>query len=417
MQRPCERENRASVSCRDALKYCPYYFQSKGSNVSFARLPDLQKKKRKNSIVPSRNQSPGRNFRRDRIEHIEAGAREISVGCRACICMSKGCKSPCPGGFERVCWLYARDLRVYVYEVTLPAFFQTSRVSPSVRSPPSIFPFVGLRRRAEERRGFSSEGAVSLTGRPRGGFAIRGATRSFAVLSRKRSEAAFKARSNNWSGRKGTIVLERSFERKFEFRFERIVSLSRRDPYLNADFARFSTVVSLLFARERVNDESGSFFALGEIFFDEPGYFLRFSTLCRSMMILPLKFKWTKSTWDERGERGGGEKDRIIPPIDPLPSLGFLLGWKTEERDGRNSCGISVLFPRFTSPLSRSLRNTREAISREGEGGGEGITTVSEVSSGLAVRRIGGKAIGGILDRGEARILDEITWPLCPSAP
>lgn len=45
MQRPCERENRASVSCRDALKYCPYYFQSKGSNVSFARLPDLQKKK------------------------------------------------------------------------------------------------------------------------------------------------------------------------------------------------------------------------------------------------------------------------------------------------------------------------------------------------------------------------------------
>lgn len=176
--------------------------------------------------------------------------------------------------------------------MTLPAFFQTSRVSPSVRSPPSIFPFVGLRRRAEERRrGFSSEGAVSLTGRPRGGFAIRGATRSFAVLSRKRSEAAFKARSNNWSGRKGTIVLERSFERKFEFRFERIVSLSRRDPYLNADFARFSTVVSLLFARERVNDESGSFFALGEIFFDEPGYFLRFSTLCRSMMILPLKFK------------------------------------------------------------------------------------------------------------------------------
>lgn len=110
---------------------------------------------------------------------------------------------------------------------------------------------------------------------------------SFAVLSRKRSEAAFKARSNNWSGRKGTIALER----KFEFRFERIVSLSRRDPYLNADFARFSTVVSLLFARERVNDESGSFFALGEIFFDEPGYFLRFSTLCRSMMILPLKFK------------------------------------------------------------------------------------------------------------------------------
>lgn len=175
--------------------------------------------------------------------------------------------------------------------MTLPAFFQTSRVSPSVRSPPSIFPFVGLRRRAEERRGFSSEGAVSLTGRPRGGFAIRGATRSFAVLSRKRSEAAFKARSNNWSGRKGTIVLERSFERKFEFRFEWIVSLSRRDPYLNADFARFSTVVSLLFARERVNDESGSFFALGEIFFDEPGYFLRFSTLCRSMMILPLKFK------------------------------------------------------------------------------------------------------------------------------
>lgn len=296
-------------------------------------------------------------------------------------------------------------------------FFQTSRVSPSVRSPPSIFPFVGLRRRAEERRGFSSEGAVSLTGRPRGGFAIRGATRSFAVLSRKRSEAAFKARSNNWSGRKGTIVLERSFKRKFEFRFERIVSLSRRDPYLNADFARFSTVISLLFARERVNDESGSFFALGEIFFDEPGYFLRFSTLCRSMMILPLKFKWTKSTWDERGGEGGGERDRIIPPIDPLPSLGFLLGWKTEERDGRNSCGISVLFPRFTSPLSRSLRNTREAISREGEGGGEGITTVSEVSSGLAVRRIGGKAIGGILDRGEARILDEITWPLCPSAP
>lgn len=72
--------------------------------------------------------------------------------------------------------------------MTLPAFFQTSRVSPSVRSPPSIFPFVGLRRRAEERRGFSSEGAVSLTGRPRGGFAIRGATRSFAVLSRKAAQ-------------------------------------------------------------------------------------------------------------------------------------------------------------------------------------------------------------------------------------
>lgn len=147
-----------------------------------------------------------------------------------------------------------------------------------------------------ERRGFPSEGAVSLTGRPRGGFAIRGATRSFAVLegSRERFEKSRLRRlSNNWSDRgKGDV---RSPARKFEFRF-RMDRLSRR--YLNV----FKRWLCTLFERcwmflhlARVNEESGSF--LGGSW---RGLFRRTRLLCalyrHSMMILSLKFKWTEST-------------------------------------------------------------------------------------------------------------------------
>lgn len=227
MQWPCERENRTGTRLKHArfwkksrecfvprcVKILPVLFRIetiKRFVHTFTRFQkSINRKKKKKSTrwiatdVSSRNRLVEISSDRNRDRAHRTGTREISVGCRACICMSKGCKSPLPspGGFERVCWLYARDLRVYVYEVTLLKAFQTSRVSPSVRSPPSIFPFVDLTRRGRRRRRRGEERLSEWRSGLVDGKAARGVcdTRGNEELRRPRGvegtlrEIAFKA--------------------------------------------------------------------------------------------------------------------------------------------------------------------------------------------------------------------------------
>lgn len=309
MQWPCERENRTGTRLKHArfwkksrecfvprcVKILPVLFRIetiKRFVHTFTRFQKTinRKKKKKNQLVGSRPMFPHEialskfPLTGIAIEHIERESVKYRLGVArvsACQRVARVLSPPLEGLKEFVdctrviCaststkWLSWRLFR--------PRVFLRLSVRRRPFSPSWIWRGGGGGGGGGERRGFPSEGAVSLTGRPRGGFAIRGATRSFAVLegSRERFEKSRLRRlSNNWSDRgKGDV---RSPARKFEFRF-RMDRLSRRYlTYLNADFARFSSVVGCFSTSRGWTKRVGLFWGgLGEVFFDELGYFVR----------------------------------------------------------------------------------------------------------------------------------------------
>lgn len=163
MQRPCERENRAGTSIETRANV------SMRRNIAHitSNRNDLQKKKKRKS-------NSTRGLRLAKIRSLSRAKSIAPWNFEAGACMSvSACQRvaralpPPLGGFERVCWLYARDLRVYVYEVT-PLF-----------SRPRVFLRLSVRRRpfspsegGEERRAFR----VKERSRRRG-FAMRGGSR------------------------------------------------------------------------------------------------------------------------------------------------------------------------------------------------------------------------------------------------
>ena len=252
MQRPCERENRAGTSIETRANVS---MRRNIAHITSNRIPLAVCVSLKFDRCPARNQSP----------------REISKRGPACLYLHvKGSQEPSPllseGSKEFVDCTRVICASTSTKWLSQP-FFQASRVSPSVRSPPSIFPFRG--RRGEES--FPSEGAVSSTG-------VCDARREpRPLLSRKRLEIVFRRRqgSNNWSDRKGKGPI------------------SNDHPRGNLTFVSSGSIVLLpldtqtgwlctLFEQTRLdvsppcegeNEESGFFSGLGErSSFDEAGY-------------------------------------------------------------------------------------------------------------------------------------------------
>lgn len=263
MQRPCERENRAGTSIETRANL------SMRRNIAHitSNRNDLQKKKKKENRIPL---AVCVSLKFDRCPARNQSPREISKrGPRACICMSKGRKSLPPSSRRvRKSLLTVRAWFARLRLRSDPPFFQASRVSPSVRSPPSIFPFRG--RRGEES--FPSEGAVSSTG-------VCDARREpRPLLSRKRLEIVFRRRqgSNNWSDRKGKGPISNDHPRgNLTFVSSGSIVLLPLDTqtgwlctlFRANSFGCFSTL------RGRERRESGFFSGLGErSSFDEAGY-------------------------------------------------------------------------------------------------------------------------------------------------
>lgn len=160
MQRPCERENRTNKTrSRKHARFC----EKADIVISIDPSFTLKKKKKEREYdrsrcpfdLPRENSFPRGSKRQDRSDRI----REIS---RVYLHV-KGLEehSPSPRSSKEFvdCCTRVICASTSTKWLSLPAF-QTSRVSPSVRSPSSISPS------AEGRRGFCwSEGAVSLTGR------------------------------------------------------------------------------------------------------------------------------------------------------------------------------------------------------------------------------------------------------------
>lgn len=125
MQRPCERENRTNKTrSRKHARFC----EKADIVISIDPSFTLKKKKKKEStidrdvrsILPRENSFPRGSKRQDRSDRI----REISRVYLHVKGLEEHSPSPPPPELERVCWLlHARDLRVYVYEVTLSPCF------------------------------------------------------------------------------------------------------------------------------------------------------------------------------------------------------------------------------------------------------------------------------------------------------
>lgn len=148
MQRPCERENRAGTSIETRANVS---MRRNIAHITSNRNDLRKKKKRKSNSTRGLRLAKIRSLSRAKSIapwNFEAGA---CMSVSACQRVARALPPPL-GGFERVCWLYARDLRVYVYEVTLPAFFPGLACF-------SVCPFAAVHfpLPREERRGELSE--------------------------------------------------------------------------------------------------------------------------------------------------------------------------------------------------------------------------------------------------------------------
>lgn len=327
MQRPCERENRAGTSIETRANV------SMRRNIAHitSNRNDLQKKKKKENRIPL---AVCVSLKFDRCPARNQSPREISKRGPACLYLHvKGSQEPSPllseGSKEFVDCTRVICASTSTKWLSQP-FFQASRVSPSVRSPPSIFPFRG--RRGEES--FPSEGAVSSTG-------VCDARREpRPLLSRKRLEIVFRRRqgSNNWSDRKGKGPI------------------SNDHPRGNLTFVSSGSIVLLpldtqtgwlctLFEQTRLdvsppcegeNEERAGFFRGLErdlLLTKQATLSLTTSpSMDDSLFKIQMKKKYVGR--ERRGKAGEG--DRVIPSIDlsPFPLL-LSSRWKTWGRRSR----------------------------------------------------------------------------------
>lgn len=166
MQRPCERENRTNKTrSRKHARFCEKADIVISIDPSFT-LKKKKKRKRVRSIAMSVRFTEGK-FVPSRIETTGSERSDPWNIARVSACQRVGRAQPPPRSSKEFvdCCTRVICASTSTKWLSLPAF-QTSRVSPSVRSPSSISPS------AEGRRGFCwSEGAVSLTGR--GGEELR----------------------------------------------------------------------------------------------------------------------------------------------------------------------------------------------------------------------------------------------------
>lgn len=123
MQRPCERENRTNKTrSRKHARFCEKADIVISIDPSFT-LKKKKKRKRVRSIAMSVRFTEGK-FVPSRIETTGSERSDPWNIARVSACQRVGRAQPLPPELERVCWLlHARDLRVYVYEVTLSPCF------------------------------------------------------------------------------------------------------------------------------------------------------------------------------------------------------------------------------------------------------------------------------------------------------
>lgn len=347
MQRPCERENRAGTRTFRCVEISPILLRietifkkkkkRKSNSTRGLRLAKIRSLSRAKSIAPW-------NF--------EAGAARVYLHV-------KGSQEPSPllseGSKEFVDCTRVICASTSTKWLSQP-FFQASRVSPSVRSPPSIFPFRG--RRGEES--FPSEGAVSSTG-------VCDARREpRPLLSRKRLEIVFRRRqgSNNWSDRKGKGPI------------------SNDHPRGNLTFVSSGSIVLLpldtqtgwLCTLFRANSFGCFFTQRGKGWTKREGFFrgLERDLLLTKQATLSLT---TSPSMDDSlfkiqmkkkyvGREEEEKQERVIELFHPSISLPSLFCFPPVEkrgdvvRDG-NSSGNSFLFRRFTFPLSAPKKHER----------------------------------------------------------
>lgn len=360
MQRPCERENRAGTSIETRANV------SMRRNIAHitSNRNDLQKKKKKENRIPL---AVCVSLKFDRCPARNQSPREISKRGPACLYLHvKGSQEPSPllseGSKKFVDCTRVICASTSTKWLSQP-FFQASRVSPSVRSPPSIFPFRG--RRGEES--FPSEGAVSSTG-------VCDARREpRPLLSRKRLEIVFRRRqgSNNWSDRKGKGPISNDHPRgNLTFVSSGSIVLLPLDTqtgwlctlFRANSFGCFSTL------RGRERRERVFFGAWREIFFWRSRLLFLLPLLHR-WTILSLKFKWRKSTWEgkKRKSRRGWSSYSIHRSLS-LPSFAFL-PLKNVGTSFAMGTPLEIHFYFVVSPfLYRPLRNTNGVKSLPPEG-------------------------------------------------